>query len=98
MPKQLTVLGQFLATALASVCHRNHVAPSLVCTVQDVRDFVAYELNINRAADDGPPKLALGWRKEIVGNLIDDLLAGRLAISIDDPLSEHPLTLSPISK
>ncbi len=96
LPKQLTMLGQFLNTALASVCHRNHVAPSLIGSVSDVRDFVAYELNINREAGDEPPKLAVGWRKEVVGDLIDDLLAGRLAIRIDDPLSAHPLTIQPI--
>ena len=98
VPKQLTVLGQFLATALSSVCHRNHVAPSLVGSVQDIRAFVAYELNINREDGDDPPKLATGWRKDIVGNLIDDLLTGKMAIRIDDPLSEHPLTLERVEK
>lgn len=96
-PKQLAVLGQFLATALASVCHRNQLAPSLVGSVQDVRSFVAYELNIDRSDDEEPPKLATGWRKEVVGKLIDDLLDGKLAIRIDDPLSEHPLTLERVS-
>ena len=92
-PKQLAVLGQFLATALASVCHRNHLAPSLVASVQDVRDFVALELNMADTSDGPLPKLAAGWRKEVVGNLIDDFLTGKLAIRIDDPLSDHPLKL-----
>ena len=92
-PKQLNMLGQFLYTALSSVCHRNQIAPSIVGSVSDVREFVAHDLNVGRLPDDPPPKLAQGWRKEVVGNLIDDLLAGRLAIRIDDPLSAHPLTI-----
>ena len=94
--KQLTMLGQFLNTALSSVCHRNHLAPSLVGSVTDVREFVAFELNVGRLPQDELPRLAQGWRKEVVGNLIDDLLAGRLAIRIDDPLSAHPLTIDRI--
>ncbi|MCA9267626.1 MAG: HRDC domain-containing protein, partial [Planctomycetales bacterium] len=93
LPSQLTVLGQFLTTAIASVCRRAEVAPSLVCSVQDVRDFVAWELNINRSPDDDPPALAIGWRREVVGDLIDDMLSGRVAIRIDDPLSDHPLVM-----
>ena len=96
--KQLTMLGQFLNTALSSVCHRNYLAPSLVGSVSDVREFVGYELNVGRLPEDGLPKLAKGWRKEVVGTLIDDLLAGRLAIRIDDPLSAHPLTLDRVDK
>ena len=97
-PKQLNMLGQFLATALSSVCHRNHLAHSLVGSVSDVREFVAYELNVGRLPDDDLPKLASGWRKEVVGTLIDDLLEGRLAIRIDDPLSDHPLTLERVDE
>jgi hypothetical protein len=33
----------------------------------------------------------LHWRAEVVGNLIDELLAGRKSIRIEDPHSEHPL-------
>ena len=41
---QFNLLGQFLATALASVCRSQQVAPSLVGTVEDVRDLIAYHL------------------------------------------------------
>ena len=92
LPPQLTVLGQFLAAALASVCRLQNLAPSLVFTLQDIRDFVAHELGYS-LPDDDPPSLAVGWRAEVVGDLIDDFLAGKLAIRIDDPLSDHPLKL-----
>ena len=37
-----------------------------------------------------------GWRAELVGHLIDELLAGRKSIRIEDPLSEHPLAFDPV--
>jgi hypothetical protein len=33
-----------------------------------------------------------------VGRLIDDLLAGKVAIRIADPLAEEPLTFEPLGK
>ena len=42
-----------------------------------------------------PPKLARGWRAELVGNLFQDLLAGKTSIRIDDPTSDHPLVFQP---
>jgi ribonuclease D len=67
----------------------------MVGTASDVRDLVAYRLGF---ANGEPPVLAQGWRAEVVGTLIDDLLAGKLSIRITDPLSDHPLTFeSPAS-
>jgi len=35
--------------------------------------------------------LAQGWRAEVIGQVFDDLLAGKLAVRIADPASECPL-------
>ena len=93
-PTQLNVLGQFLSTALVSICRKADLAPSIVGTASDVRDLIAYRLGLG---DDGsePPLLGRGWRAEIVGRQIDDLLAGRLAIRIHDPLAAEPLVFEP---
>ena len=88
VPQQITVLGQFLSTALTSLCRSKELAPSLVGTASDVRDLVAFRLGF---VNGQPPSLASGWRAEVVGSLIDDLLAGKLSIRITDPLSDHPL-------
>lgn len=92
---QFNVLGQFVSSALGSICRSANLAPSIVGTASDVRELIAYRLNISGAALDGPPALATGWRAEIVGRLIDDLLAGKLAIRIGDPLADEPLTFVP---
>lgn len=90
-----TLVSQFISTALGSICRSQQLAPSLVGTVQDVRDLVEYRLAPDEFADDEFPVLASGWRAEIVGQTIDRLLEGQLTIRIADPRSEDPLTLEP---
>jgi ribonuclease D len=88
---QLNLLGQFLSTALGSICRSAEVAPSLAGTAQDVRDLIAYRLNLGGFAPGEVPLLARGWRAEVVGQVIDHLLDGDLAIHIGDPLADEPL-------
>ncbi len=89
---QLNLLGQFLSTALGSICRSAEVAPSLAGTAQDVRDLIAFRLNLGGFQPDEVPLLARGWRAEVVGQVIDHLLAGDVAIRIADPLADEPLT------
>jgi len=88
---QLNLLGQFMSTALGSICRSAQVAPSLAGTAQDVRDLIAYRLNLGGFDEGEVPLLAQGWRAEVVGQVIDHLLAGDLAVRIADPLDEEPL-------
>ena len=97
MPNQVTVLGQFLNTALTSICRSHSLAPSIVGTAQDVRDFVALELGFY-PKDDPPPRLATGWRAEVVGAQLRDLLRGKVAIRIQDPMSDHPLQFDKVDE
>jgi ribonuclease D len=95
MPSQLNLLGQFLSSALSSICRSAQVAPSIVGTASDVRDLIAYRLGFGGQAEE-PPVLGRGWRAEVVGRLIDELLAGTTAIRIRDPLAEEPLEFRPL--
>jgi ribonuclease D len=85
-------VGQFIVTALGSICRARQLAPGLVGSVQDVRELVDYRL-LEPAYHLPVPALARGWRAEVVGQTIDDLLSGRLAIRIEDPRSDAPLSL-----
>jgi ribonuclease D len=96
MPSQLNLLGQFLSPALTSICRRANVATSLAGTASDVRDLIAYRLNFGRANSVEPPLLARGWRSELVGHLIEELLAGKKSIRIDDPTSDRPLAFDTV--
>jgi ribonuclease D len=88
---QLNLLGQFLSTALGSICRKANVAASLVGTAQDVRDLIAYRLGLGGFEDGELPALATGWRAQVVGQVIDHLLAGDVSIRIVDPLADEPL-------
>lgn len=92
---ELNLLGQFLSAALTSVCRGAEVAHSLVGTAHDIRELAAFHLNKPRENPHEPPLLARGWRAQLVGNLFEELLSGRLAIRIQNPESEHPLVFEP---
>lgn len=91
---QLNMVAQFLSSALTSVCRAREVAPSLVGTAEDVRELVAARMEGRRG--DESLALACGWRAEVVGQLLDDLLAGKTSIRIQDPASDHPLAFDPV--
>ena len=90
-PPQLAMLGQFLATAVAGMCRSEHLAPALVGTSSDMRDLLSYKLGYYD--EERPPLLATGWRSRVVGDLVDDLLAGRAALRIGDIKSHDPLVI-----
>ena len=90
-PPQLAMLGQFLATAVAGLCRQMSLAPAMVGTVSDMRDLLAWKLGYDLG--DREPLLASGWRAEVVGDVIDDLLSGRATLRIADPRSHDPLVI-----
>lgn len=67
------------------------IAPALVGTASDMRDLLALKLGYH--AGDREPLLASGWRAELVGPLVDDLLAGRAALRIGDVRAQDPLVI-----
>ncbi len=90
LPSQLNLLGQFLAPALGTICRRAEIATSMVGTASDVRELIAYRIGLTNG-DQNMPALAEGWRAEIVGNVIDELLAGKRSIRINNARAEDPL-------
>ena len=92
---QYSLLGQFLATAVNSMARAAHVAPGLIGSVQDVRDLIAHHLG---HGGQDVPALAQGWRSEVVGQVVDRLLDGDLAIRITDPNSNQPLSFEPLDR
>jgi len=92
---QFGLLGQYLNASLGVISRSAQLAPTLVGTVQDVRDLIAYRLEIDARTHRQPPLLAQGWRAELVGRVIDDLLEGRLVMRVNDPLADQPLVFEP---
>jgi ribonuclease D len=87
----LGLLGQFLATGLGLMCVQQQLAPSLVATAQDIRDLAAWKLGLLRSEET--PYLLKGWRRQVIGDVMDDIIAGKLALRIADPKSNSPVRL-----
>lgn len=90
---QLNLVGQFLTAAVGSLCRDASIAPAIVGTTQEIRELVSFRLGLRGNHGQEPPELAKGWRGELIGESINDLLAGRAGLRIDDPMSDQPLTI-----
>ena len=83
------VLGKLLGIALANRCAELGVAMSLVGTTSDLRELVRW--HVFEGESGNTPSLMQGWREEVCGDLLIDVLDGRLAIRVGDVRSDHPL-------
>jgi ribonuclease D len=83
------VVGQLLGLALANRCAELNVAMSLVGKVADLRHLVRW--HVYGEQDGESPRLTQGWRAEVCGDLLTDVLDGRIALRVADPQSDHPL-------
>lgn len=88
------VLGKLLAIALANQCAELDLSPALLATANDLRDFVRWYQDRKRSS---APKLASGWRYEICGQILEDLLDGKVSLRVSDPDSDHPLIFEAVS-
>ncbi len=94
LPPQANILEKFLNTALTMICRQAAIAPGLVGTTQDVRELLSFELGL--APTNQPPSLACGWRAKLVGSQIAELLRGNASLRIVDPMSDAPISVSPV--
>lgn len=83
------VIGQLLGLALANRCAELNVAMTLVGKTSDLRHLVRWHAHGEREGD--PPRLTQGWRAEVCGDLLTDVLNGRILLRVADPHSDHPL-------
>lgn len=83
------VLGQLLAMALANRCAELNVATSLVGTSAELKRLIRWHVYGER--DGGTPRLCTGWRAEVCGNLLTDVLDGKISVRVGRSGSETPL-------
>lgn len=87
----LGLLGQHLTTALKIICDREQISAGIVGTAQDLRELAAWHLGM--IPKGSPPLLASGWRAEIIGKTLEDIIQGKVAIRVKNPKSANPLDL-----
>lgn len=89
-PSQDEVLSRILGLALANRCQELGISMPIVGTTNDLKQLVRWHLFDHH---EGPtPKLLEGWRGEICGNILTDVLDGKVSLRVVDPLSENPLS------
>lgn len=84
------VLGQLLGLALSNRCAEVNISKQIVGTSADLREFVQW--HIEDQCEGPKPAMAKGWRAEVCGDLLGDLLDGHISLRVSDPGSSHPLT------
>ena len=91
IPPQHNLLGQFVAPALGTICRRAEIAASMAGTASDVRELVAHHLGYSQDQEKKLPTLASGWRSELIGSVIYELLDGKKSIRIANAKQPDPL-------
>ena len=91
----LSMVISLLAATLNHCCARNQVAPGLVGTATDLKDLVRW--HAEGMPEARRPSLARPWREEVCGQTLLDVLTGRRALRVVDPLADVPVALDPIA-
>ena len=89
----LSLLVQFLQTALGCLCRDQQIAPPIVATSQDLREFVAYRLGLADTLQAEDVALMQGWRHELVAQPLEHLMRGEWSIGVENPLADQSLRL-----
>ncbi len=83
------VLSKLLSLALANRCADMNLSMSLVGTMADIDELIRWHVLDGRR---GPqPRLLAGWRAEVCGDLLTDLLDGKVSLRVSNPRSDAPL-------
>jgi ribonuclease D len=83
------VLARILGLALANRCQQLGISMPLVGTTADLKDLVRWHVFQEHNGD--PPRLLEGWRGEVCGKLLTDVLDGKVTLRVANPRSEYPL-------
>ncbi|MEX0718024.1 MAG: HRDC domain-containing protein [Planctomycetaceae bacterium] len=83
------VIGKLLSIALANRCAEVEIAQQLVGTSADLQHLVRWHVYKEHR---GPtPRLLRGWRAEVCGDLLTDVLDGKITLRVAHVESDHPL-------
>lgn len=94
-PRPPALLQQFLTAAMSYLCRTHDISPMIVGTSDDVGRLASYWMSGIELPESDPefPHLLRGWRAELVGQPLYHIFAGKLALRVQDPEDEMPLSL-----
>ena len=92
-PGQSMVVS-LLAASLTQCCAQQQVAPGLVGTTGDLKELIRW--HTEGRPEPHRPALVRGWREAVCGRTLLDVLSGRRALRVVDPLADVPVALEPL--
>jgi ribonuclease D len=95
-PPGLSTVSNLLSAALAQCCAQHRMAGSIVANVADLKGLIRWHLD--GRPDDRRPALLQGWRADLFGRTLLDVLDGRVALRVADPGGEFPVALEPVAE
>jgi ribonuclease D len=90
----LAMVVSLLSATLSQSCVQGKVAVGLVGGSSDLKDLVRWHLD--GQLPERTPELIQGWRGEVCGKVLLDVLQGRRALRIVDPEADVPVALDPL--
>lgn len=84
---QEAALAMLMGAVLRAYCEQHHVSHQLVATKSDLRKFVRSHVRPTESTDTLPldsGPLGSGWRKAFAGDLLGDVISGKLRIRVTD--------------
>lgn len=88
---RVRILTSLLTTALACLCADAELTPTLVATTEDLSQIVRGYLSDGKLRPDSP--LASGWRYELCGHSLIELLSGQRVLRVTDTSRAVPLAI-----
>ncbi len=94
-PPGVSTVSDLLSAALAQCCAQNQIAGSLVANKADLKHLIRWYLD--GRPETLRPALLQGWRAEMCGGILLDVLEGRVALRVTNPGSDFPVALEPVA-
>jgi ribonuclease D len=91
----LAMVVSLLSATLSQACAQKKVAVGLAGGSSDLKELVRWYLD--HQPTDPAPEILQGWRNEVCGKILLDVLSGRRALRIVDPEAEVPVALDPVA-
>ncbi|GHT36193.1 ribonuclease D [Planctomycetales bacterium] len=89
-------LTQLLFSIAGSISKKSGISMQLAGSPGDIREYIAFELGT--LPKGIVPRFQTGWRAELFGSQLKDLLHGKTAIWLDRKKTDDPLVILPLAK
>lgn len=84
------IASSWLLALLHNEAKKRDLSPNILAVPQDAREMVAYYAGT--LPESITPRLSVGWRREFLGSLPEELLMGKHSVSFDIDSPDTPLS------